>query len=120
MWWSVRWNWEAQGEECCSETATEGSEEGIETVKSRKKYFHKKGILARRGRACAANIVPASTGAASAIGLVLPNLKGKLDGTSLRVPVTDGSVIDLTLELEKHTTVEEINKAFEINQSETS
>ena len=80
---------------------------------------HKKGILARRGRAAAANIVPTSTGAASAIGEVLPNLKGKLDGTALRVPVTDGSVVDLTLELEKHTTVEEINKAFEINQSET-
>ena len=60
---------------------------------------HKKGILARRGRACAANIVPASTGAASAIGLVLPNLKGKLDGTAMRVPVPTGSVIDLTLEL---------------------
>ena len=80
---------------------------------------HKKGILARRGRAAAANIVPTSTGAASAIGEVLPNLKGKLDGTALRVPVTDGSVVDLTLELEKHTTIEEINKAFEINQSET-
>ena len=80
---------------------------------------HKKGILARRGRAAAANIVPTSTGAASAIGEVLPNLKGKLDGTALRVPVTDGSVVDLTLELEKHTTVEEINKAFEINQTET-
>lgn len=80
---------------------------------------HKKGILARRGRAAAANIVPTSTGAASAIGEVLPNLKGKLDGTALRVPVTDGSVVDLTLELEKHTTIEEINKAFLINQSET-
>lgn len=80
---------------------------------------HKKGILARRGRAAAANIVPTSTGAASAIGEVLPNLKGKLDGTALRVPVTDGSVVDLTLELEKHTSIEEINKAFEINQSET-
>lgn len=80
---------------------------------------HKKGILARRGRAAAANIVPTSTGAASAIGEVLPNLKGKLDGTALRVPVTDGSVVDLTLELEKHTSIEEINKAFFINQSET-
>ena len=80
---------------------------------------HKKGILARRGRAAAANIVPTSTGAASAIGEVLPDLKGKLDGTALRVPVTDGSVVDLTLELEKHTTVEEINKAFLINQTET-
>ena len=80
---------------------------------------HKKGILARRGRAAAANIVPTSTGAASAIGEVLPNLKGKLDGTALRVPVTDGSVVDLTLELEKNTTIEDINKAFLINQSET-
>ena len=80
---------------------------------------HKKGIIARRGRAAAANIVPTSTGAASAIGEVLPNLKGKLDGTALRVPVTDGSVVDLVLELEKNTSVEEINKAFEINQNET-
>ena len=80
---------------------------------------HKKGIFARRGRAAAANIIPTSTGAASAIGEVLPNLKGKLDGTALRVPVTDGSVVDLTLELEKHTTIEEINKAFLINQTET-
>ena len=80
---------------------------------------HKKGIKARRGRACAANIVPASTGAASAIGLVLPALKGKLDGTAMRVPVATGSVIDLTLELKKKATVEEINKAFEDNQSET-
>ncbi len=80
---------------------------------------HKKGILARRGRACAANIVPASTGAASAIGLVLPALKGKLDGTAMRVPVATGSVIDLTLELKKKVTAEEINKAFEDHQSET-
>ena len=80
---------------------------------------HKKGHMARRGRAAAANIVPTSTGAASAIGKVLPNLEGKLDGTALRVPVTTGSVIDLSLELEKNTTVEEINKAFEINQNET-
>ena len=80
---------------------------------------HKKGIKARRGRACAANIVPASTGAASAIGLVLPALKGKLDGTAMRVPVSTGSVVDLTLELKKNTTVEDINKAFEQHQSET-
>ena len=80
---------------------------------------HKKGIKARRGRACAANIVPASTGAASAIGLVLPALKGKLDGTAMRVPVSTGSVIDLTLELKKKASIEEINKAFEDNQSET-
>lgn len=80
---------------------------------------HKKGILARRGRACAANIVPASTGAASAIGLVIPELKGKLDGAAMRVPVSTGSVVDLTLELNKNTSVEEINKLFENNQNET-
>ncbi len=80
---------------------------------------HKKGILARRGRACAANIVPASTGAASAIGLVLPNLKGKLDGTAMRVPVPTGSVIDLTLELKKNVTAEEINEAFKKYENET-
>ena len=80
---------------------------------------HKKGIFARRGRACAANIVPASTGAASAIGEVLPQLKGRLDGTAMRVPVPTGSVVDLTLELKKNTTKEEINKAFENHQNET-
>ena len=80
---------------------------------------HKKGILARRGRACAANIVPASTGAASAIGEVLPSLKGKLDGAAMRVPVPTGSVIDLTLELKKNTTAEEINEALKKYQNET-
>lgn len=80
---------------------------------------HKKGIESRRGRASAANIVPASTGAASAIGLVIPNLKGKLDGMAMRVPVTTGSVIDLVLELEKNTTVEEINDCFRRNQNES-
>ena len=80
---------------------------------------HKKGILARRGRACAANIVPASTGAASAIGKVIPELDGRLDGTAMRVPVPTGSVVDLTLELKKNTTAEEINKLFEANQNET-
>lgn len=80
---------------------------------------HKKGIKARRGRAAAANIIPASTGAATAIGNVLPNLKGKLDGSAMRVPVSTGSVIDLTLELKVNTTVENINKVFEINKNET-
>ena len=80
---------------------------------------HKKGIKARRGRACAANIVPASTGAASAIGLVIPDLLGKLDGNAMRVPVSDGSIIDVTLELKKNTTVEEINNLFINNKSET-
>ena len=80
---------------------------------------HKKGHLARRGRACAANIVPASTGAASAIGLVCPNLAGKLDGTAMRVPVPTGSVVDLTLELKRNTTKEEINKVLKDNTNET-
>lgn len=80
---------------------------------------HKKGFKSRRGRAAAANIVPSSTGAASAIGLVIPELKGKLDGTAMRVPVTTGSVVDLTLELKKNVTIEEINKAFLENQNET-
>ena len=71
---------------------------------------HKKGINARRGRACAANIVPTSTGAASAIGKVCPNLDGKLEGTAMRVPVPTGSVVDLVLELGRNTTTEEINE----------
>lgn len=80
---------------------------------------HKKGIKSRRGRACAQNIVPSSTGAAKAIGLVIPELLGKLDGNALRVPTADGSVVDLTLELNRNTTVEEINKLFQDNQNET-
>lgn len=80
---------------------------------------HKKGIKARRGRACAQNIVPSSTGAAKAIGLVIPELKGKLDGNALRVPVADGSVVDLTLELKRNTTVEEVNEFLKNNQNET-
>jgi glyceraldehyde 3-phosphate dehydrogenase len=80
---------------------------------------HPKGIDSRRGRAGAANIVPTSTGAASAIGHVLPSLKGKLDGNALRVPTSTGSVIDLTLELKKNTTVEEINNTFIESQNET-
>ena len=80
---------------------------------------HRKGANSRRGRAAAANIIPSSTGAASAIGLVLPNLKGKLDGTALRVPTTTGSIVDLSLRLNKEVTVEEINKMFMENQNET-
>ena len=80
---------------------------------------HKKGIKARRGRACAQNIVPASTGAAKAIGLVIPDLLNKMDGNAFRVPVADGSVVDVTLELSKNTSVEEINKLLESNQNET-
>lgn len=80
---------------------------------------HKKGIKARRGRAGAANIIPASTGAAVAVGKVLPNLLGKLDGMAFRVPVTDGSVVDLTVELKRNVTVEEVNNALKNASNET-
>lgn len=80
---------------------------------------HKKGIKSRRGRASAANIIPTSTGAASAIGKVIPSLKGKLDGSAIRVPVTTGSVIDLTLQLNTKVTKEQINEAFKQNTNET-
>lgn len=66
----------------------------------------------RRARAAAANIIPSSTGAAKAIGEVLPNLKGKLDGFALRVPVPDGSITDLTVEVAKETTVADVNQVF--------
>ena len=66
----------------------------------------------RRARAAAINIVPTSTGAAKAIGLVLPELKGKLDGYALRVPIPTGSVTDLTVDLKKSASVEEINAAL--------
>ncbi|MGO8768989.1 MAG: type I glyceraldehyde-3-phosphate dehydrogenase [Mycobacterium sp.] len=66
----------------------------------------------RRARAAALNIVPTSTGAAKAIGLVMPELKGKLDGYALRVPIPTGSVTDLTVELSKAAGAEEINAAF--------
>ena len=80
---------------------------------------HKKGIKSRRGRAAAENIVPTSTGAASAIGLVIPELKGKMDGIALRVPTPTGSVVDLVVELNKNTSVDEINNLFINNQSES-
>ena len=79
---------------------------------------HKKGIYSRRGRGAAINIIPTSTGAASAIGDVIPNLKGKLDGLAYRVPTSDGSVIDLSLNLYRETTKEELNAIFEENQDE--
>jgi glyceraldehyde 3-phosphate dehydrogenase len=66
----------------------------------------------RRARAAAVSIVPSSTGAAKAVGLVLPHLKGKLNGSAMRVPVPDGSVTDLTAMLKKPATKEEINAAF--------
>jgi glyceraldehyde 3-phosphate dehydrogenase len=66
----------------------------------------------RRARAAAINIIPTSTGAAKATGLVLPHLKGKMDGLAMRVPVPDGSVTDLVATLDREATVEEINDAF--------
>ena len=66
----------------------------------------------RRARAANLSIIPTSTGAAKAVGLVLPELKGKLNGFALRVPTPDVSLVDLTVELAKKTTVEEINAAF--------
>ncbi|MDF1764913.1 MAG: type I glyceraldehyde-3-phosphate dehydrogenase [Gammaproteobacteria bacterium] len=68
----------------------------------------------RRSRNAATNIVPTSTGAAKAIGLVIPELAGKLDGLAMRVPVPDGSVVDLVAELDREVTVEEINTAMRI------
>jgi glyceraldehyde 3-phosphate dehydrogenase len=66
----------------------------------------------RRARAAAQNIIPTTTGAAKATALVLPELKGKLDGLSLRVPVMDGSVTDLVVQLERETSIEEVNAAY--------
>lgn len=80
---------------------------------------HKKGITERRGRACGLNIIPTSTGAATAIGKVIPNLDGKLNGSAIRVPVPDGSLIDLSLELTKKVTEDEINTIFVNNENET-
>jgi glyceraldehyde 3-phosphate dehydrogenase len=80
---------------------------------------HKKGIFARRGRAAAANIIPSSTGAAKAIGEVMPHLKGFMDGTSLRVPTITGSIVDLTVELKKTVTKEDIDKAFKAGANES-
>ena len=79
---------------------------------------HPKGDL-RRARAAAANIVPNSTGAAKAIGLVLPELKGKLDGSAQRVPVITGSLTELTTILEKKVTIEEVNAAMKAASNES-
>lgn len=71
----------------------------------------------RRSRSAATNIVPTSTGAAKAIGIVLPELAGKLDGLAMRVPVPDGSLVDLTVELAKDVTVEDVNEAMRLAAS---
>lgn len=80
---------------------------------------HKKGYQSRRGRAAAASIIPSSTGAAAAVGKVLPHLNGHLDGTALRVPTLTGSIVDFTVELKKNVTVEEVNQAFAKASNET-
>src|SRR5690554_961117 len=80
---------------------------------------HKKGFMSRRGRAAAASIIPSSTGAAKAIGLVLPQLKGKLDGTALRVPTITGSIVDLTVELGREVTLAEVDAVFKAAANET-
>ena len=79
---------------------------------------HKKGIYSRRARAAAANIVPTTSGAAIAVGEVLPELKGKLDGNALRVPTITGSVVDLIWEPARPVTVEEVNQAMKEAQSD--
>ncbi len=66
----------------------------------------------RRARAAAVSIVPTTTGAAAAIGLVIPELQGKMDGMAMRVPVSDGSIVDLTAELEREVTIDEVNTAM--------
>jgi len=68
----------------------------------------------RRGRAAAENIIPTTTGAATAVGKVIPELEGKLDGMASRVPVPDGSIVDLVVEVEQDVTVEEVNAAVRI------
>ena len=80
---------------------------------------HKKGYRSRRGRAAAVSIIPSTTGAANAVGKVLPHLNGKLDGTALRVPVLTGSIVDLTIELKQNVTKEEVNEAFKKVSNET-
>ncbi|MEI3800026.1 MULTISPECIES: type I glyceraldehyde-3-phosphate dehydrogenase [unclassified Chitinophaga] len=79
---------------------------------------HAKGDL-RRARAAAQSIIPTSTGAAKAIGLVLPTLKGKLDGTSQRVPVIAGSLTELTVTLQKKVTADEVNAAMKAAANES-
>ena len=67
----------------------------------------------RRSRAAAVSIIPTTTGAAKAVGLVLPHIAGKLDGFALRIPIADGSITDFTVEVGRDTSVEEVNKLFQ-------
>ncbi|MDZ7861011.1 MAG: type I glyceraldehyde-3-phosphate dehydrogenase [Candidatus Krumholzibacteriota bacterium] len=73
---------------------------------------HKKDL--RRARSCAVSIIPTSTGAAEAVGVVMPELKGKLDGMAVRVPTADGSLVDLTVTLKKRTTIAKLNHAVKL------
>src|SRR5204862_4614623 len=74
----------------------------------------------RRMRAAALSIIPSSTGAAKAIGLVLPELAGKLNGTSLRVPTPTGSITDLSANLARDVTIDDVNAAFEAASNDKS
>ena len=67
----------------------------------------------RRARAAAISMIPTTTGAAKAVGLVIPELKGKLDGLAIRIPTPTVSIVDVVLHMEKETTAEEVNKTFE-------
>ena len=80
---------------------------------------HKKGYMSRRGRAAANSIIPSSTGAAAAVGKVLPHLNGFLDGTALRVPTLTGSIVDFTVELKKNVSIEEVNQVFKDASNDT-
>ena len=81
--------------------------------------LHKKGAYSRRGRAALENIIPTSTGAASAIGKVMPKLDGKLKGGAFRVPTIDGSMIDLSVIVKKKANIESINESFRLSKNET-
>lgn len=80
---------------------------------------HKKGIMSRRGRSAFQNIIPTSTGAALSIGKVIPVLEGKMDGISYRVPTVDGSLIDVTLELNETVSKEEVNNLLTNSQNDS-
>ena len=80
---------------------------------------HKKGIQARRGRAAGMNIIPTSTGAAKSISKIIPSLENKIMGGAIRVPISDGSLVDLVVTLDSNPTIEEINQAFIDSKNET-